>query len=120
MITLTREISNYCVNTQASDSNVAIAGGDLYYLLRRFVEKYLSTMVSQCTQLAEESLLQYYANNWKMYAQSARILHNLFMYINRMWIKRSIDDNVPNVADINTVFKLLIVDVFAVVESLLV
>ena len=99
---INREISNYCVNTQASDSNVAIAGGDLYYLLRKFIEIYLENLVTDCGNLSEESLLQFYSNNWKMYAQSARILHNLFMYINRMWIKRSIDDNVPNVADINT------------------
>ena len=74
----------------------------MYFLLRRFVEKYLAKLVQDCTFLAEESLLHFYAENWKMYAQSARILHNLFMYINRMWIKRSIDDNVQDVADINT------------------
>jgi cullin 1 len=30
------------------------------------------------------------------------MLHSLFAYLNRMWIKRSVEENVANVSDINS------------------
>jgi cullin 1 len=42
-----------------------------------------------------------------MFLTSAKILHSLFQYLNRMWIKRNIEEAVAGVADINTTCLLL-------------
>jgi hypothetical protein len=100
-------ITNFCVNTNhsAQDANggVSIAGAELYYRLRTFVMKYLQGLALNGASLSEEALLNYYASRWEMFLESAKILHNLFSYLNRMWIKRSMDENTVGVADINTV-----------------
>jgi hypothetical protein len=100
------EISNYCVNTSHShidaSGGVAIAGSDLYYKLRGFLVKYIQSL-QQAATMEGEQLLIYYSTRWEMFMTSSKILHNLFSYINRMWIKRSIDENNVSVSDVNTV-----------------
>jgi cullin 1 len=52
----------------------------------------------------DEDLLQYYTKQWNRYTTAARLINNIFMYINRYWVKREIDeDKKHDVYDIFTV-----------------
>lgn len=52
----------------------------------------------------DESLLQYYTKQWTRYTAAARVVNNIFMYLNRYWVKREIDeDRKSDVYDVFTV-----------------
>jgi cullin 1 len=52
----------------------------------------------------DESLLQYYTKQWARYTAAARVVNNIFMYLNRYWVKREIDeDRKSDVYDVFTV-----------------
>jgi hypothetical protein len=56
----------------------------------------------------DESLLQYYTKQWTRYTAAARVVNNIFMYLNRYWVKREIDeDRKSDVFDVFTVSKCL-------------
>lgn len=52
----------------------------------------------------DESLLQYYTKQWTRYTAAGRVVNNIFMYLNRYWVKREIDeDRKSDVYDVFTV-----------------
>lgn len=52
----------------------------------------------------DEALLQYYTKQWIRYTTAARVVNNIFMYLNRYWVKREIDEDRKNgVYDVFTV-----------------
>lgn len=52
----------------------------------------------------DEALLQYYTKQWGRYTTAARVVNNIFMYLNRYWVKREIDEDRKNdVYDVFTV-----------------
>ena len=52
----------------------------------------------------DEALLQYYTKQWNRYTTAARVVNNIFMYLNRYWVKREIDEDRKNdVYDVFTV-----------------
>lgn len=52
----------------------------------------------------DEQLLQYYTKQWTRYTAAARVVNNIFMYLNRYWVKREIDeDRKSDVYDVFTV-----------------
>jgi cullin 1 len=68
---------------------------------------YLGDLTQKGTAHLDDQLLTYYASQWEMFLNSAKILNSLFQYLNRMWIKRNIEEAVPGVADINTTCLIL-------------
>ncbi|CEI92389.1 Putative Cullin-1 [Rhizopus microsporus] len=52
----------------------------------------------------DESLLQFYTRQWTRYTAAARVVNNIFMYLNRYWVKREIDED--RKSDIYDVFSL--------------
>lgn len=56
----------------------------------------------------DESLLQYYTKQWTRYTAAARVVNNIFMYLNRYWVKREIDeDRKSDVYDVFTVSNII-------------
>jgi cullin 1 len=52
----------------------------------------------------DEALLSYYTKQWVKYTTAARVVNNIFMYLNRYWVKREIDeDRKSDIYDIFTV-----------------
>ncbi|KAI8898915.1 Cullin [Globomyces pollinis-pini] len=84
-----------------------ISGGELYHLLKKHVASHLTNLATQSTGLADDSLLFYYSRQWASFTTSAKVLHNLFQYLNRMWIKRVLEESGPGVSDINTTCLIL-------------
>lgn len=54
----------------------------------------------------DEALLQYYTKQWNRYTTAARVVNNIFMYLNRYWVKREIDEDRKN--DVYDVFTVCI------------
>lgn len=75
----------------------------MYYLLKKHVTTHLKGLANAAAGLGDEALLKYYATQWALYLNSSKLIDSLFQYLNRMWIKRSIEENITDVCDINTV-----------------
>lgn len=103
------EIINYCTKQEPDSTqysvdviNINIGGKDMYYLLKKHVEEFLAGVVQEAPN-DEMGLLTFYAAKWSEFARSASVIHNLFNYLNRMWIKRKLDEQIAGIYDINTV-----------------
>ncbi|KAJ2997474.1 hypothetical protein HDV02_005515 [Globomyces sp. JEL0801] len=103
-----RHIMTYCsANKPTSTSGSSdvkgshISGGELYHLLKKHVASHLTNLATQSTGLADDSLLFYYSRQWASFTTSAKVLHNLFQYLNRMWIKRVLEESGPVTLGIN-------------------
>ncbi|CAO3584896.1 unnamed protein product [Absidia cylindrospora] len=55
----------------------------------------------------DEDLLQYYTRQWNRYTTAARLINNIFMYINCYWVKREIDEDKKH--DVYDIFTLTLV-----------
>jgi hypothetical protein len=53
--------------------------------------------------VGEDGILAFYVEKWQGFTRSCLTLHNMFNYLNRMWIKRKLDEQNTGVYDINTV-----------------
>jgi cullin 1 len=74
----------------------------LYYRLKAHMVDLLNGIIANSDQHTDEGLLVFYSKQWSTYLQSARILNSLFQYLNRMWIKRSLEEIVLNVYEVYT------------------
>ncbi|XP_062552969.1 cullin-1-like [Armigeres subalbatus] len=67
-------------------------GKTLYCHLKTFIERYLNDLQVKGSELMNEEILSYYVNQWEEYQFSSKVLHNLFSYLNRYWVRREWDD----------------------------
>ncbi|KAI7862751.1 Cullin [Spinellus fusiger] len=89
-------------NSQARRS-AQLIGGDLYEHLSLYLEAHLQRIKTDSEVYMDEALLQYYTRQWERYTTAARVVNNIFMYINRYWVRRQIDeDRKNNVFDVFT------------------
>jgi cullin 1 len=98
-------IHNFCSKSEPDAvgfdaMNINIGGKEIYYFLKQHLEDFLLLQVKN--QPGEETLLDYYCRKWRAFTRSAVTLHNLFNYLNRMWIKRKLDEQVTGIFDIYT------------------
>lgn len=61
----------------------------------------------------DEDLLQYYTKQWIRYTTASRVINNIFMYINRYWVKREIDEDKKN--DVYDIFTVIISIMFKII-----
>ncbi|KAF9975240.1 hypothetical protein BGZ73_001176 [Actinomortierella ambigua] len=102
-------IYNYCTNSKGSQDQSSIqtrgaslGGRDLYLYLIRYFQKHLEGLRKECEQYMGVSLLEYYTKQWVKYTQASGFLHHLFMYLNRHWVRREIDEGRKQVNDVST------------------
>ncbi|KAG0231395.1 hypothetical protein BGW42_006523 [Actinomortierella wolfii] len=102
-------IYNYCTNSKSSQEHAPIqtrgaslGGRDLYLYLIRYFQKHLEGLRKECEQFMDVSLLEYYTKQWVKYTQASGFLHHLFMYLNRHWVRREIDEGRKQVNDVST------------------
>ncbi|KAF9166185.1 hypothetical protein DFQ27_009054 [Actinomortierella ambigua] len=102
-------IYNYCTNSKGSQDSTPIqtrgaslGGRDLYLYLIRYFQKHLEGLRKECEQYMGVSLLEYYTKQWVKYTQASGFLHHLFMYLNRHWVRREIDEGRKQVNDVST------------------
>ena len=114
---LIRTIHNFCTMTEDPTSSsittplnnfealhINIGGSELYYLFKNHIESFLESLVKKCGEdVGEDGILGFYVEKWQAFTRSCITLHNMFNYLNRMWIKRKLDEQNTGVYDINTV-----------------
>lgn len=76
----------------------------MYTKLCEYLQKHLEKIRQESEQYMDESLLQFYTRQWTRYTAAARVVNNIFMYLNRYWVKREIDED--RKSDIYDVFSL--------------
>ncbi|CEI94595.1 hypothetical protein RMCBS344292_08804 [Rhizopus microsporus] len=81
-----------------------LIGGEVYTKLCEYLQKHLEKIRQESEQYMDESLLQFYTRQWTRYTAAARVVNNIFMYLNRYWVKREIDED--RKSDIYDVFSL--------------
>ncbi|KAI8068663.1 Cullin [Gongronella butleri] len=112
-------IHNYCArsnnnvpapassgSTHRSTAN--LIGAELYGSLNKYLESHLKNIRLESEKYMDEDLLQYYTKQWVRYTTAARVINNIFMYINRYWVKREIDEDKKN--DVYDIFTLTLVN----------
>ncbi len=65
---------------------------DLYTLLSAYLKKVLSTIHKGAEKLTKEQLLDYYNEQWSRFIACSRLNHYLWMYLQRHWLKRELDE----------------------------
>ena len=111
-----RTIHNFCTKTDDPTSaittpttnfealHINIGGSELYYLFKNHIESFLKSLVKASNEgVGEDGILAFYVEKWQGFTRSCLTLHNMFNYLNRMWIKRKLDEQNTDVYDINTV-----------------
>ncbi|KAG1460061.1 hypothetical protein G6F56_006033 [Rhizopus delemar] len=81
-----------------------LIGGEVYINLCNYLKKHLENIRKESEQYMDESLLQYYTKQWTRFTAAARVVNNIFMYLNRYWVKREIDED--RKSDVYDVFSL--------------
>ncbi|KAI8381581.1 Cullin [Radiomyces spectabilis] len=98
-------VHNYCARGSPSDTygtsiiqraTANLIGADLYISLSKYLEGHLTTIRMESEQYMDEALLQYYTKQWTRYTTAARVVNNIFMYLNRFWVKREIEEDKKN------------------------
>jgi cullin 1 len=67
-----------------------LIGADLYRRLKSYLERFLAGIYEECPK-SGEPLLDFYTRKWNQYTLSAKLVNNVFSYLNRHWVKREID-----------------------------
>ncbi|KAJ2724476.1 ubiquitin ligase (cullin) of SCF [Coemansia sp. Benny D115] len=92
----------YYIASDATQSAQSIAYGKrLYERLKESISIYMSHVVSRSRAHAADDLLTFYNQEWTKYGDSAKIIHNIFSYLNRHWILREQEEG-NNVSDVST------------------
>ncbi|ORZ15680.1 Cullin [Absidia repens] len=84
-----------------------LIGAELYNSLTQYLEAHLKNIRQESERHMDEDLLQYYTKQWIRYTTAARLINNIFMYINRYWVKREIDEDKKH--DVYDIFTLTLV-----------
>ncbi|OAD74412.1 Cullin [Phycomyces blakesleeanus NRRL 1555(-)] len=114
-------VHNYCARGSPTSSHgvpdplsnphsrraAQLIGGDLYTSLSQYLEVHLQKIKTESERYMDEALLQYYTKQWERYTTAARVVNNIFMYINRYWVRRQIDED--RKSDVYDVFTLALV-----------
>lgn len=76
-------------------------GGELYIQVSQFFAEHLNQTIDKNQN---QNVLHFYATNWTRYTIGGMLLHHIFKYLNRHWIKRERDEGHIQIYDIYTVF----------------
>ncbi|KAF8724913.1 hypothetical protein AX14_008477 [Amanita brunnescens Koide BX004] len=99
---------NYCTtsrmgfDTHGSGKGANLIGSDLYSNLTNYFSNHLAICLKNADSLEHEELLIFYSREWTRYTTGAKYINQLFMYLNRHWVKRERDEGRKNVYPVYT------------------
>ncbi|KAJ3045243.1 hypothetical protein HDV00_011115 [Rhizophlyctis rosea] len=64
--------------------------------------KYMELYTRKAELQNAEGLLTYYTKEWTRFTTASTLVHHIFRYLNRHWVKREIDEGHKNIYDIYT------------------
>ena len=79
-----------------------LVGGELYEKLKKYYQQHLGQLLAGCAELNEDALLQYYSEQWEKFILGGTLVHHIFRYLNRHWIKREMDEGHRQIYDVYT------------------
>ncbi|KAI9219641.1 cullin-1 [Blastocladiella britannica] len=79
-----------------------VNGRDLYSLLKSLCQDFMDELHNEARSLVDIDLLGFYMKEWNKYTVAAKYLDHLFVYINRHWVKRKVDENDSSVYRVHT------------------
>ncbi|KAJ3101218.1 hypothetical protein HDU97_001569 [Phlyctochytrium planicorne] len=105
-------IYNYCTTNKSSIQDTShsqpatrgaqLMGADLYNNLKEHLRRHLTVLYSKADDSVDGSLLEYYTKEWQRYVVASTLVHHIFRYLNRHWVKREMDEGHRTIYDINT------------------
>ena len=78
-------------------------GADLYNNLKEYLRKHLLSLLAESSGHSGEALLKFYTDKWNKYTLASMVVHHLFGYLNRHWVKREIDEGHKTIYEVYTV-----------------
>ena len=78
-------------------------GADLYNNLKDYLKGHLEAVRRDAANQNDEQLIVYYTKQWTRYTTASTLVHHIFRYLNRHWVKREIDEGHKQIYDIYTV-----------------
>jgi len=70
-----------------------LLGEKLYQNLQDFLCKHLYILTTEGLENHDEILLAFYQTCWHNYTFSSKVTHHIFLYMNRHWIRRVLEDS---------------------------
>lgn len=77
-----------------------LLGERLYEKLKKFLEDYLGKITTSGANRHDEFLLDFYSKNWADYILSSNVIHHIFLYLNRHWVRREQEDKNAEVYEV--------------------
>lgn len=68
----------------------------LYDELSKFLHNHVTQKQTLCKKVPESDLLHLYATEWSRFRHASKLLHHVFGYLNRHWIKSQRETTVSN------------------------
>jgi len=85
---------------KSEKSGASLVGRELYEKLRVYLHEHCSSLLEEGKVKLGEDLLTYYTSTWSLFTFSARVLNNLFAYLNRFWVVREKEEGAKDVYEI--------------------
>jgi len=99
-------VYNYCTNTKPATRTgqkvgANFAGEELYRRLQEFLLAHVENILKNAETRMDDSLLNYYKKEWDRYTTALKVIHNIFQYLNRHWIKRESEDGNKDIQNLH-------------------
>jgi len=120
-VSLTRErymllytaVHNFCTQTgrgtlagRNHQGGASLVGSELYHKLIDFLQQHCKMLLQEGMPKVGDDVLQFFSDSWQLYTFSAKVLNNLFAYLNRHWVPRAREEGQT---DVHEVYKLTLV-----------
>jgi len=70
-----------------------LLGEKLYINLKDFLCSHLGNLTAEALENHDDLLLIYYQDSWNKYIFASVVTHHIFLYMNRHWVRRVLEDN---------------------------
>lgn len=102
---LVKLVHDYCTKTNlnlstAKRGGAELAGQELYERLTDYLEAYLVELFKGRGDSNSEDLLIFYAKTWAEYRFASRVVHGVFNYLNRHWVRREVAEGRKEVHEV--------------------
>jgi len=84
----------------STKTGASLVGRELYDKLRAYLKEQCLNRLADGKSKTGDELLTYYTSTWSLYTFSAKVVNNLFAYLNRFWVVREREEGSKDVYEI--------------------